>query len=451
MTLAVMRPLSGVLLVLAILVASMPSARAVEVTRVVSPGGIEAWLVEDHTNPVIALELAFRGGSSLDPQGREGLANFVAGTIDEGAGEIDSQAFQKELNDLSITLRFNAGADDFFGSLSTLSENQDRAFELLRLAITEPRFDDEPVERIRGQILAGIAASRDDPDVIVGRALWEELLGEHPYARRHEGTEASLAAIGKSDLRQFVAGRFARDNLVVGVVGDIDAQELAERLDAVFGGLPESAEPDTTPEASVSAEGATVLIEMDIPQSVVSFGQTGIKRDDPDYYAAFVVNHILGGGSFSSRLYQEVREKRGLAYSVYSFLNPRQHVGLIRGRVSTRNERVAESLDLIRAEWERMADEGPTQEELERAKTYLTGSFPLRLSSSGAIAEMLAAIQLHDLGIDYLDRRNGLIEAVTLEDVRRVSRRLLDPGALKVVVVGSPDGIEPSEKRSPDG
>jgi zinc protease len=439
------------LLSVALLVLGIAPAAAVDVQRVVSPGGIEAWLVEDRTNPVIALELAFRGGSSLDPPGKEGLANFVAGTIDEGSGPLDSQSFQKELNDLSISLRFNAGSDEFFGSLQTLTENKDRAFELLHFALTEPRFDDEPLGRIRGQILAGIAATREDPDTIVGRALWKELVGEHPYARRHEGTEESLMAIEKADLSRFVTERFARDNLFVGVVGDIDAEELATRLDEMFGDLPARAVPDTTPEASVNGGGATVLIEMDIPQSVVSFGQTGIKRDDPDYYAAYVVNHILGGGSFSSRLYQEVREKRGLAYSVYSFLNPRQHVGLIRGRVSTRNERVAESLDLIRGEWERMAEDGPTQEELERAKTFLTGSFPLRLSSSGAIAGMLVGIQLEDLGIDYLDRRNGLIEAITLEDVRRVSRRLLDPEALTVVVVGSPDDIEASETRSPDG
>ncbi len=443
-------PLTAAIAALSVVVfASLLSgpAHAVEVQRVVSPGGIEAWLVEDHSNPIISLELAFRGGSALDPGGKAGLANLAAGTIDEGAGDLDSRVFQQELNDKSISLSFSAGRDNFSGSLLTLSVNRDRAFELLRLALTQARFDEEPVERIRAQVLTSIVASREDPDAIVGRTFREVLFGDHPYANRRQGSEESLAAITIEDLRAFTAKRFARDNLLVGVVGDISPDELSALLDQTFMTLPEKAEANELPQADIREEAVTVLVEMAIPQSVVAFGHKGVRRDDPDYYVAYVMNHILGGGSFSSRLYREVREERGLAYSVYSYLSPADFGSLLAGGVATQNARVAESLDLIRAEWARMAEEGASAEELQGAKTFLTGSFPLRLSSSGAVANMLLGMQLHNLGIDYLDRRNGFIEAITLEDLGRVAKRLLKPEALSVVVVGSPSGLDVTDRR----
>lgn len=425
-------------------------AQAVEVQRVVSPGGIEAWLVEDHTNPIIALELSFRGGAALDPDGKEGLASMASSVIDEGAGPLDSQSFQGELDNLSIGLRFNAGLDSFSGSLSTLTEHRDRAFELLRLALTEPRFDTEPVERIRSQIIARLSRETEDPDAIAGRTLRRLMFQDHPYARPTRGTEASVAGLTVDDLRKFVAGRFARDQLKVGVVGDITPAELAKALDDTFLALPAEAAPNGLPEAEIANGGETVIIGKPIPQSVVALAQVGIKREDPDYYAAYVVNHVLGGGGFSSRLVEEVREKRGLAYSVYSYLGPLDHGALIAGGVATQNARVGQSLDLIRQEWQRMADKGPSEKELEAAKRYLTGSFPLRFSGSANIAGMLVGMQRENLGIDYLDKRNGYIEAVSLADARRVAARVYKPEALTVVVVGEPEGVT-ATREAPDG
>jgi zinc protease len=416
-------------------------ARAVEVQRVVSPGGIEAWLVEDHSNPIISFDMAFRGGAALDPAGKEGLANMVSGLIDEGAGDLDSQAFQGRLQDLSIRLSFSAGLDTFNGDLVTLTENRDVAFELLRMALTEARFDAEPVARIRSQILAGLARASEDPNTIVQRTLYKVLFPEHAYSRAVRGTTQSVAAIGVEDMRRFVAERLARDVLIVGVVGDITADELARRLDQTFLGLPAKAAPVGLADTLPNERGGVVVVEKDVPQSVVVFGHVGIGRKDPDYYTAYAVNYILGGGGFNSRLYEEVREKRGLAYSVYSYLSSMEHAALVVGGVATQNGRVSQSLDLIRKEWRRMGEHGPGAQELQDAKTYLTGSFPLRFSSSGNIASMLVGMQLDDLGIDYLDRRNSFIEAVTLEDARRVARRLYDADKLTVVVVGRPDGV----------
>ena len=434
------------LIALALVVVIGAPAGAVEVQRVVSPGGIEAWLVEDHSNPILSLDLVFRGGAALDPAGKEGLANMAASLIDEGAGELDSQAFQGTLEDHSIRLRFNAGLDNFSGELLTLSAHRALAFKLLRLALAEPRFDEEPLERIRAQILAGLARDAEDPDAIAGRTLRALFFPAHPYGRPGDGTPDSVRAITAEDLRGFVERRVARDNLMIGVVGDITPDELAKLLDETFAALPATSEAVAIEETEPAGEGALVVVERDQPQSVVSFGHAGIKRDDPDYYAAYVTNYVLGGGGFSSRLYEEVREKRGLAYSVYAYLNPLDHAALVAGGVATQNARVATSLELIRKEWTRMAEAGPSAEELEAAKTYLTGSFPLRFSSSGRISRMLVGMQLEELGIDYLERRNSYIEAVTLDDVRRVARRLYDPAKLTVVVVGQPEGVTPNRE-----
>ncbi len=430
-----------------LIVAIATPGRAAEVQRVISPGGIEAWLVEDHSNAILSLQLAFRGGAALDPIGEEGLANFAASLIDEGAGDLDSQAFQGRLEDLSISLSFSAGLDTFTGSLRTLIENRDAAFELLKLALTQPRFDPEPVERIRNQILAGLKRDAENPGVIANRVLRRLLYPEHPYGRRVTGTSESVSALTEEDLRQFVANHFARDNLIIGVVGDIDPEELARLLDQTFLALPAETASQAVARFMPQGEGDVVVIDKAVPQSTIVFGHAGLLRDDPDYYAAFVVNYILGGGSFASRLYEEVREKRGLAYSVYSYLGPLDHSALMAGGLGTQNAMVSQSLDIVREEWQRMAEDGPSEEELSDAKTYLTGSFPLRLSSTQRIASLLVGMQLEDLGIDYLDRRNDYINTVTIEDARRVAQRLLLPEELTVVIVGQPEGV--SATRTP--
>ena len=435
---------------LALVLSAAPAVAAVDVQRVVSPAGVEAWLVEDHTTPLISVSIAFRGGSALDPVGKEGLADMVSTLLDEGAGDLDSAAFQRRIADLAMDYGFDAGRDSFNGSLRTLTEHRQEAFDLLGLSLAEPRFETEAVERMRAQLLAGLARDAEDPGVIAGRVWWRTAFPDHPYGRPVEGTPESLRAITIDDLKGFVARRFGRNDLEIGVVGDIDAATLAPLLDRAFGKLPKTIEPYVLPKAVLRSPGALVVVERDVPQSVALFGQDAVKRHDPDFYAAYVMNYILGGGSFSSRLMTEVREKRGLAYSVATYLNTLDFAGLIQGQVATQNARVAESLDIIRREWGRMRDEGPTEAELADAKTYIIGSYPLRMTSTGSLAGVLTAIQLDNLPIDYMEKRNSYIEAVTLEDVRRVARRILDPARLVAVVVGKPEGITPT-REPPEG
>ncbi len=438
----------GVLAVSALVLAIATPARAVEIQRVVSPDGVEAWLVEDHTLPIIALSFSMTGGAATDPAGKEGLANMVSGLLDEGAGDLDSQAFRRRLEDRSITLGFSASKDTFSGSLKTLTRNRDEAFDLFRLAMTEPRFDDDAVERIRAQILTGIASSRNDPSNIAQRTFWSANFPDHPYGRRSVGEPDSVGAITKTDLITFVRRRVARGDMVVGVSGDISAAELAPLLDKTFGGLPERGEAFTIAAGKPAALGEVIIVDQDVPQSTIVFGHRGLPRDDPDYYAAYLLNHVLGGGGFTSRLYEEVREKRGLAYSVYSYLLPLDHTAMWLGGAATENSAVAQSLDVIRTEWARMRDASITQEQLDAARDNVTGSFALRFSNTAAIAGMLVAIQRQDLGIEYINERSKFFEAVTLDDVRRIAKKLLDPEALTIVIVGKPEGVEPT--RRPD-
>lgn len=426
-------------LVLVLLMAS--PARAIDIQVVKTPGGITAWLIEDATVPLMSMQFLFRGGSVLDPAGKTGLAELVSGVLDEGAGAYDSAQFQRRLEDNSISLRFNAVLESFGGSLKALTENRNEAIELLRLALTAPRFDSEPVARVKGQMLAQVKRRAERPRNIAGRAWSQATFADHPYGRDTDGTKTTIPAITVDDLRQFVKTRLGRDNLIIGVVGDIAPAQLAPLLDRAFGALPAKAAAYTVPPAKVVGAGKVIVVERNIPQTVVIFGQAGIRRDDPDYYVASVMNYILGGGGLTSRLGDEIREKRGLAYSVYTRLESYNKAGLIIGEVATQNTRVAKSLELIRAEWTRMATTPVSLKELEDAKSYLTGSYFTRLNSTGRIAGLLVGIQFDNLGIDYLKRRNGLINVVTISDIERVARRLLKSEALTVVMVGKPRGI----------
>lgn len=432
-------------LLIAVLLVALPGfARATDVQRVISLGGIEAWLVEEHAIPLISVEVMFSGGSALDPEGREGVASLAAGLLDEGAGDYDSETFLIRLVDRSIRLGASATQDNFSVAVETLSIHRDVAFEMMGLALSAPRYDPDAIERVRQQLLVEVIQNERDPDWIAAMTWYETVYPDHPYGRSPQGTVISVNAITRADLQIFARNRFARNNLIVAVVGDITPAELSPLLDQTFGALPADAASWDIDEAGFANAGALRVVERDIPQSVAFFGLSGIKRADPDFYAAYVMNHILGGGGFTSRLTDEIREKRGLAYSVYTYLSPLRHGGLHIGSVGTRNDRVAESLDLIRAEFARLRHDGVSAEELADAKTHLTGAFPLRFDSNDRVARTLLSMQYNDLGIDYIDQRNSYIEAITLDDVNRVAQRLLVPGDLTVVVVGTPAGVEPT-------
>lgn len=421
---------------------SAPPSHAVEIQRVISPGGIEAWLVEQHTIPLIAMDFAFRGGARLEPDDKTGLANLVSGLIAEGAGNLDSQAFQQQLDALAIRMNFQASHDALHGSLQTLTENRDEAFRLLKLAMTAPRFDAEPVSRVKAQILTSLQQAAEDPGEIASKTWFKTAFPDHPYGRPVEGEPQTIARISDADLRRFAGRQLSRERLVVAVVGDIDAKTLAGLLDASFGALPLAA-LEKPGEVVTPKIAAMVAIARDIPQTVMQFGLPGLLRSDPDFIPAFVMNYVLGGGGLNSRLMTEIREKRGLAYSVDTQLTPLDQAGLLIGGAATQNDRAGETVALIRQEFSRLREAGMTQQELDAAKSYLIGSFPLRFDSNAKISAQLLGWQLENLGIEYFNIRNGLINAVTLADVNRAARRLLAPDSMLLVSVGRTAVVQP--------
>ena len=421
--------------------ATLKPSLSSRIQTVRTKSGIEAWLIEDYTVPLVSLELAFRGGSSQDPEGLAGTASFLAGVLDEGAGPYDSAAFHDRLDDYAIELGFSASRDLITGHLRTLSKHRAEAFDMLRLAINEARFDEEPVERVRAQMLASLRHEVNDPDTCANRAWFENAFAGHAYARPVKGTFESVPAITREHIIAYRDQIFARDTLKLAVVGAIDAATLARELDQIFGTLPAKARLTEIGLTRPKNVGTRKIIDLDIPQSSIRYGGPGLSQSDPDFVTASVVNHILGGGVFSSRLFREVREKRGLAYSVFSQLAPLDFGPLHMGGTSTKNERVAESLSIIEAEIKSLALEGPSEDELDIAKKYLIGSWPLRFDTSTKLANQLIHMQIENLGLDYMERRNGLVAAVNRADAARVAKRLYDTGAIFTVIVGRPVGV----------
>lgn len=421
------------------LAAALP-ARAIDIQQVTSPGGIPAWLVEDHSIPFVALNIAFRGGASVDAPGKRGAVNLMTALLEEGAGERDATAYAEALESLGATTSFGAGDDAVTVSLRALTENRDEAADLLHDALTTPRFDADAVERVRAQVQSVIRSEATDPQSIAAKEMARRAWGDHPYGSSLNGTAESVAALTADDLRAAKDRVLARDRVIVSAAGDIDAAALGALIDRILGDLPAQATAPLPPPAQLKLTGETTVIDWDSPQTVVSFAQAGLPMSDPDYFAAFVLDHILGGGGFSSRLMDEIREKRGLTYGVGTGLANKVLGETWQGGMATANDKTAEAVALVR-EVVGNIREGVTDKELADAKTYLTGEYPLRFDGNGKIAGILTGMQLMGMPRDYVNTRNGMIEKVTAADVKRVADRLLDPAKLEFVLVGRPVGL----------
>lgn len=428
---------------LAAVLAWLPAVRAeaIDIKEVTTPLGIKAWLVEDKSTPVVALSFSFAGGTASDPAGQSGVTDLMATLLTDGAGSLDAQAFRRRQQDAAASLGFSASLDRLSGTLRVLSANRDEGFELLRLALTQPRFDPDMVEQRRAQTIAQINQADQRPQAVAGRTLMATLFAGHPYAADPEGTREDLKTLTPALLKRRAASLMLRSGLIVSAVGDIDQAELGRQLDRAFGSLVAGAVPPLPPEWKPPSRPRTVVVERPVPQSTALMAFPGIARDDPDWYAAVVMNHVLGGGGQQSRLFAEVRERRGLAYGVSTALRTYKRAALLVVSTASANERVAEAMRVIRAEFTRLRTEGLTEQELADAKTYLNGALALSLDSSGSIAGLMQSLQIDGLPADHMVKRAALIGAVKLEDVRRVARRLLRDEMMTTVVVGKPVGI----------
>jgi zinc protease len=415
-------------------------AQATTIERVVSPGGIEAWLVHETTVPLITINFAFNGGAAQDPAGKAGTVNLMTSLLDEGAGDFDDDAFQNRLDRKAVQMSFRAGRDHIRGSLRTLVANNGEAFDDLRLALTQPRFDASDVELNRAQILSGLRREQKSPTDLAALRWWETAYAGQAYGRPVGGTLESVPKITVADLREYQHRLLARDNLTVAIVGDIDADAAKAMLDRVFGGLPAKAQLTPVAPATPQGLGQRINVDLDVPQTVIDFGGPGIARNDPDFFAAYIVNDILGGDDFSSRLYHDVRQQRGLVYSIGTSVVWYEDTAVFFGSTATRADSTDETVDLIQHDIHRLAKDGPTADELAKTKAYLNSSFVLNLDTSTKVAALLVQLQLDHLGIDYIDKRQKMIQDVTLDDARRVAKRLLGHGLL-FTVVGRPVGL----------
>ena len=420
---------------------AVPARAEVDIKEVTSPGGLKAWLVEEPSIPFVALEIRFRGGASLDAPDKRGAINLMTALLEEGAADMDARGFARASEALATSFGFDVGDDSLSISARFLTENRDASIALLRAALQEPRFDAEAIERVRGQVLSSIRSDLKDPNNIARETMDQIIYGDHPYATSLNGTLESVAALTRDDLVAAHQAVLARDRIFIGAVGDITPDVLGALVDDLLGDLPATGAA-MPPPAEVNIETGVTVVDYATPQSVAIFAQKGLTQKDPDWFAASVMNQILGGGSFESRLMEEVREKRGLTYGVYSYLLPRDLAATYQGSVSSANDRIAQAIDVIRDEWRKMAENGATEEELLNAKTYITGSYPLRFDGNAQIASILVGMQMLDLPIDYIPTRNDKVDAVTLDDVKRVAAELLTPDNMTFVVVGQPEGIE---------
>ncbi|GAA6180351.1 MULTISPECIES: M16 family metallopeptidase [unclassified Shimia] len=417
-----------------------PAWAEIDIKEVTSPGGIKAWLVEEPSIPFVAFEFRFKGGTALDAQGKRGATHLMVGLLEEGTGDMDAQAFAKASEELAAQFGYDSHADAVSISARVLNENRDDALDLLRRSLVAPSFPQDALDRVREQVLSGIRSDLKDPESIAGARLAELIYGDHPYGSGGEGTLESVAALTQADMIAAHAGALAKDRLFVGVVGDITAEELGPVLDQLLGELPETGAP--MPSAiDVNISGGVDVVDFETPQSVAVWAQNGIDREDPDFFAAYVLNTILGGGGFESRLMTEVREKRGLTYGVYSYLVLRDLANVYMGSVSSANDRVAQALQVVQDEWARMAEQGATDEEVDKAKALLTGAYPLRFDGNGAIANIMVSMQMDGMPIDYIATRNDRVNAVTADDVSRVAADLLNRDGMLFVVVGQPEGL----------
>ena len=409
-------------------------ANALNIENVTSKKGITGWLVEDNTVPVVSIQFSIGGGTTQDPEGKEGLANLMTGLFDEGAGDLDSQAFQSRLDELGAEMAFSVTRDRMRGNMKMLAEKRDEALNLLALAVQKPRFDDEAIDRIREQLVAELKASEKDPKTIAQNRLLTLIYGKHPYARRGEGTPETLATINRDDLVKAHHAMFAGDNIHIGIVGPVSANEASTIIDKIFGALPEKAELKKIEEAKLNL-GGMANVNYDLPQTSLMLVYPGVKRNDPDFFAAYLMNYVLGGPGLTSRLFSEVREKRGLAYTVGSSLMLYDHSATLAVSTGTRSSEAQKSLSTIRSEVKKMADEGVSEQELDEAKSYVIGSYAVQnMGSSSDIAATLVSLQDENLPIDYIEKRRALIEAVTRDQVKAVAEKLLRPEPALLII-----------------
>ncbi|WP_300376014.1 pitrilysin family protein [Henriciella sp.] len=414
-----------------------------------TPGGISVWLVEEPSIPIMSVRMAWEQGEATDPEDLEGLTGAMTYMMNEGAGDMDSLAFATRMEELNMSFSCGSGNENTYCSANMLTDNASQAMDLVALALNEPRFDTGPIERFKREQLISIKTRETNANYLAGRARNQALMPDHPFSR--ETSEASINAITP----ELIAGRkdqiMTHEGLYVTAVGAMSPEELAPLLDAALSELPAETGLEPVGDVELKAPLAEpVVVDLPQPQSLVSFTSPAMARDDADYFPAYVLNYTFGGGGFESRLMKDLRVEKGLTYGVYTGISTGDHLNTWRGGGQTKNESVGAFIEGIKTNMLSIVEDGVTEEELSDAKAYLTGSYPLSFDSNSKIASNLMGVRLEDLGVDYFDRRNALVQAVTLEDVNRVAAEYLKPENFSFFVVGQPQGLDEGAEASTD-
>lgn len=424
---------------------SLSPSTAINIQEVKTNKNLTAWMVESHDIPVLSVVVAFKkAGYAAEPEGSSGLVRLLSALLDEGAGEWDSQGFKKFLLEKNIELSIGATQDIFYITFRTTKKNIDDAFYVLKAILSAPRFEGNSLDLIKNQMLTSLQQSLQDENFIATNVLNEKIFGAHPYGKTAQKILKEFGSVTANQLRQFMKNRLARDQMIISAAGDITPNELKDLLDKTFGDFPAEAVPLTLENVSLLNLGTTIVESLNIPQSLILFTQPGIDRHHPDYYAAFVMMKIIGDRGFESRLWNEVREKKGLAYGIDASIHYSSLMSLFFGSTATKNTSTREVIDTIRKVWQESL-QGFTAEELEFVKKRTIGGFGLQFSSTFRIVSALLMYQIDNLGLDFVNKRNKIIEALTLEDINRVAKNFLKPEKLTFVVVGNPDNLAEKE------
>lgn len=411
------------------------------IQQFVTPGGISVWLVEEPSIPILSLRMAWQVGTTSDPDDQIGLTNAMVYQMNEGAGDLDSQAFFKRMEELNMSFGCSAGREATFCNASMLTENADEAFELITLAYAEPRFDEGPWERFVREQEVSLKTRETNPRYLAGEALEEVLWPDHPFAR--DFTAESLEALSAEAAKAHKDKIMSRSGMLVTAVGAISPQDLAPLIDAAAAGLPETGVEVEIPQVTLAEPVSDpITVSLEQPQSLVTFTGPAMRQDDQDFYTAVVLNYTFGGGGFESRLMEDLRVARGLTYGIYSRVSSGEYAQTWGGSGSTNNDSVVEFIEGIKENMTLMVAEGMTEKELADAKSYLIGSYPLGFDSNAKIAGNMMGLRLDDLPVDFWDKRNAMVEAVTLEDVNRVAREYLKPENFTFIAVGQPQGLD---------
>lgn len=419
-------------------VAAAPtSAVEIDAKRRQTPNGITVLLVERHGLPIISIQMLIRAGSMNDPEPLGGVANLVANLLDEGTTTRSSAQIAEEVDFMGARLDASAGADASTASLTVLKKDLAKGLAILADIVRRPSFPAAEIERKRQQTLGAIIAQQDDPAAVAEKAFQNVIFQNHPYHRPVEGTEATVPKIQRADITKFYDTYYRPNNAILAVVGDVTEAELMALVDAEFGGWEaRDVPPVTAPSPNLPERRRMEVIDRSLTQASLVMGHVGIQRNNPDYYAVVVMNYILGGGGFSSRLLKKIRDEQGLVYGIASHFDARVHPGSFEVSLQTKTATADEALAGVLAELERIRREKVTAQELTEAKEFLVGSFPLRMETNARMAALLSQIEFYGLGRSYFDDYPDKIRAVTADDVLRAAQRYLHPDKLTLVAVG---------------